>query len=91
VLSDGKKDERVSMNPSSFNFPTGNYSCPWLVYHELVRTSKAFLRGASDYSAYSLLLFGGMWGVQASKRLILVDDWVRLAANARIGALIGGL
>ena len=29
--------------------------------------------------------------VQASKGLIVLDDWVRLAANARIGSLIGGL
>jgi ATP-dependent RNA helicase DHX57 len=36
-------------------------------------------------------LFGGKLEVQASKGLILIDDWVQLAANARIGALIGGL
>ena len=85
------KDERVFMHPSSFNFSVGSYSCPWLVYHELVRTSKAFLRDATECSAYSLLLFGGKLEVQASKGMILIDDWVRLAANARIGALIGGM
>lgn len=89
--SNDKRDERVFMHPSSFNFSIGNYSCPWLVYHELVRTSKAFLRDATECSAYSLLLFGGKLEVQASKGLILIDDWVQLAANARIGALIGGL
>ena len=29
--------------------------------------------------------------VQASKGLIVLDDWIRLSANARIGSLIGGL
>ena len=29
--------------------------------------------------------------VQASKGLILLDNWVSLSANARIGSLIGGL
>ena len=84
-------EERVFMHPSSANFAVGSFNCPWLVYHDLVRTSKAFLRDATECSAYSLLLFGGKLEVQASKGLIVVDDWVRLAANARIGALIGGL
>ena len=29
--------------------------------------------------------------VQASKGLIVLDDWIQLSANARIGSLIGGL
>ena len=29
--------------------------------------------------------------VQASKGLIILDGWVTLSANARIGSLIGGL
>lgn len=84
-------EERVFMHPSSMNFSVGSYNCPWLVYHDLMHTSKAFLRDATECSAYSLLLFGGKLEVQASKDLILIDDWVRLAANARIGALVGGL
>lgn len=78
-------------HPSSFNFGVGKFSCPWLVFHDLVRTSKPFLRGATECSAYALLLFGGDIEVQASKNLIVVDNWVRLSASARIGALVGGL
>jgi len=84
-------EERVFVHPSSANFSTGNYSCPWLVYHELVRTSKPFLRDATECSAYALLLFGGTLKVQAGNSTIIIADWLRLAANARIGALIGGL
>jgi hypothetical protein len=29
--------------------------------------------------------------VKASKGLIMIDDWIRLSANARIGSLIGAL
>ncbi len=84
-------EERVFIHPSSNNFVVGNYSCPWLVYHRLVRTSKAFVSDATECNPYSLLLFGGNMEVQASKGLIVLDDWIRLAANARIGSLIGGL
>jgi len=84
-------EERVFIHPSSNNFAVGTYSCPWLVYHRLVRTSKAFVSDATECNPYSLLLFGGAMEVQASKGLIVLDDWIRLSANARIGSLIGGL
>ena len=87
----GVAEERVFMHPASANFSVGNYSCPWLVYHELVRTSKAFLRDATECSSYALLLFGGKLDVKASDELIIVGGYARLSANARIGALIGGL
>jgi ATP-dependent RNA helicase DHX57 len=85
------QEERVFIHPSSANFATGSYSCPWLVYHSLVRTSKAFLRDVTECSAYALLLFGGELEVQAASGVILVDGWAQLSANARIGSLIGGL
>jgi ATP-dependent RNA helicase DHX57 len=85
------QEERVFIHPSSANFTTGSYNCPWLVYHSLVRTSKAFLRDVTECSAYALLLFGGELEVQAASGVILVDGWAQLSANARIGSLIGGL
>ena len=87
----GVPEERVFIHPSSANFSVGDYSCPWIVYHELVRTSKPFLRDANECNIYDLLLFGGSLQVSSSEGLIIIDNYVRLSANARIGALIGGL
>jgi len=84
-------EERVFIHPSSNNFAIGSYSCPWLVYHRLVRTSKAFVSDSTECNPYSLLLFGGPMEVQAANGLIVLDDWIRFSANARIGSLIGGL
>lgn len=86
-----RNEERVFIHPSSNNFTVGNFNCPWLVYHRLVRTSKAFISDATECNAFALLLFGGSMEVQASKGLIILDGWVTLSANARIGSLIGGL
>jgi len=86
-----RKDERVFIHPSSALFSVGNYSCPWLVYHAMVKTSKPFLRDATECSAYALLLFGGNLQVEARNNVITVDGWVKLSANARIGGLIRGL
>lgn len=84
-------EERVFIHPSSLNFIVGTFSCPWLVYHRLIHTSKAFVSDATECNPYSLLLFGGPMEVQASKGLIVLDNWIQLSANARIGSLIGGL
>jgi len=85
------KEERVFIHPSSFCFSSGNYSCPWLVFNSLVRTSRPFLRDVTESTAYALLLFGGPMSVQASKDTISIDDWCILSANARIGSLLGGM
>lgn len=84
-------EERVFIHPASALFNVGSYSYPWLVYHTLVKTSKSYVRDATECSAYALLLFGGKLEVQAGQGLIVVEDWARFSANARIGALIGGL
>jgi ATP-dependent RNA helicase DHX57 len=86
-----QNDERVFIHPSSALFSVGSYSCPWLVFHSMIRTSKPFLRDATECSAYGLLLFGGSLAVETRNNIIMVDDWVKLSANARIGALIQGL
>ncbi len=87
----GVSEERVFVHPSSANFSVGDYGCPWIVFHELVRTSKPFLRDVNECNIYDLLLFGGNLKVSSSEGVIIIDDYVRLSANARIGALIGGL
>jgi hypothetical protein len=45
--------------------------------------SKPFLRDATEYSAYALLLFGGDLDVEARKSEISIDGWVKLSVNAR--------
>jgi ATP-dependent RNA helicase DHX57 len=49
------------------------------------------MRDVTECSNYDLLLFGGKVEVIAAEGLIVVDDYVRMSANARIAALIGGL
>lgn len=85
------REERVFIHPSSINFRTGNYSCPFLVYNSMVRTSKPFLRDVTECSAYALLLFGGDLDIKASKGVVAVDGWGELSSNSRIGSLVGGL
>lgn len=78
-------ETRVFIHPCSQNFNVGQYSCPWLVYHHLLQTSKAFICDSTECNAYAMLMFGGTMNVQASKGLIVLDNWIALSANPRIG------
>lgn len=51
---------RVFIHPSSVCFSAGSYSSGWLLYTEMVQTSKVYVREASMAPLYALLLFGGM-------------------------------
>ena len=50
---------RVFLHPSSLNFGCGRFESGWLVYSEVVETSKAFVRESSRVPVYAILLFGG--------------------------------
>lgn len=91
IRGESGKEERVFIHPSSINFSTGNFGCPFLVFNSMVRTSKPFLRDVTECNAYALLLFGGELQIEAAKGIVTVDNWAELSANARIGSLIGGL
>jgi len=82
------QEERVFIHPSSANFGTGSYNCPWLVYNSMVRTSKPFLRDVTECSAYAMLMFGGELEVAAAEGVITIDGWVRLSGKARVVAMI---
>lgn len=80
--------ERVFLHPSSCNFSQSQYDSPWLLYTELVQTSKLFVRESTMVNPYALLLFGGRLEVAHEKNLLVLDQFIRFQAVARIGVLI---
>ncbi|KAL4155820.1 hypothetical protein PRNP1_007921 [Phytophthora ramorum] len=82
------QSERVFLHPSSCNFSQSNYDSPWLLYTELVQTSKIFVRESTMVNPYALLLFGGQLEVIHEKNLLTLDGFIRFNAVARIGVLI---
>lgn len=58
------------------------------MYHEKVQTSKVFVRDASPAPPYALLLFGGAVTVRHADSRVLVDDWIRFEAPARVAVLV---
>lgn len=79
---------RVFIHPSSINFSAGKFESGWLVYSDIMETSKIFIRECSMVPVYSVLLFGGSIVVEHEKGLIVVDNWASFKAPARIGVLV---
>jgi len=65
-------EEQVWIHPSSVAFAQQKFASPWLVYSDLVSTSRAFLRDVSEVSPYAVLLFGGPLRVDVRKGTIAV-------------------
>ena len=50
---------RVFIHPGSINFDVGKFESGWMVYTDIVETSKLYVRESSAVPIYALLLFGG--------------------------------
>ena len=79
---------RVFIHPSSINFSVGKFESGWLVYSDIMETTKVFIRECSMVPVYAVLLFAGSVAVQHEKATIVVDDWATFKAPARIGVLV---
>ncbi|KAI8802682.1 P-loop containing nucleoside triphosphate hydrolase protein [Cladochytrium replicatum] len=61
------------------------------MYHQVVVTSKTFVRDLTTVSAYPLLLFGGSFQVDMENMLLLMDDFCKFQTFPRIAILMNGL
>ncbi|XP_025083145.1 ATP-dependent RNA helicase DHX29-like isoform X2 [Pomacea canaliculata] len=75
------------IHPSSVNRFLMMHSVAWLTYGEKVQSTRVYLRDTTLVSAYPLLLFGGDIKVQHLQKLLLVDNWIKFTAVARIGVI----
>lgn len=90
------------LHPASFCFHTGDYRGPWLAYHDLVNTSKPFLRDVTSVPLLALLMLGGelrvshegnRYRTSSSKEELSVIEvgnsgWVKCKGNARDATLV---
>ena len=81
--------EQVLVHPTSVNAKNSTYDTPYMVYHELVRTSKVFLRDTTPVPPLALILFGGglqvgdvEFPVPGADAVIIVDSWIKCQMSA---------
>ncbi|XP_070590792.1 putative ATP-dependent RNA helicase DHX57 [Erythrolamprus reginae] len=75
------------IHPSSVNYKIKKFDSPYLVYHEIVKTSRVFIRECSMVSVYALILFGGAqvnMHLQNGAYVVSLDDgWINFVAASR--------
>ena len=85
-------DQRVFLHPSSVNFNTTDYDCPYLVYNTIQFSSAAdkfLVYDCSVTTAYALCLFAGRkLIVDVDDNLITLDGWIKFRVASRVGTLL---
>jgi ATP-dependent RNA helicase DHX57 len=79
---------QVFVHPASSLFSVSHFETGWLVYSEIMKTSKIMVRDCSMVPCYALLIFGGKIDVQHEQGLLLVDEWAKFKAPAKIAILV---
>lgn len=79
------QDGYVNIHPSSVNSVVGNFTSPFLVYQEKVKTSRIFVRDCSMVSLLPMVLFSGAnfrIEMHGGEFIMLLDDWIIIQAES---------
>ena len=83
----GQKGE-VYLHPSTIAFSAKELDSRYCCYHEIMKTSKVYVRDCTTVSKFSLLLFGGALKVYQSKGVVAVDEWLKFRCDAKPATLV---
>ncbi len=78
----------VYLHPSTIAFDESKLDSRYCCYHELVRTSKTYVRDCTTVSPFALLLFGGTLEVYQTHGVCSVDGWLKFRIDAKPATLI---
>lgn len=78
----------VYLHPSTISFSAKRLDSRYCCYHEIVKTSKTYVRDATPVSEFALLLFGGSLKVYHTHGVVTVDDWLKFRIAAKPATLV---
>lgn len=78
----------VYLHPSTGAFDLTRLNSRYCCYHEMVRTSKTYVRDCTPISPFALLLFGGTLQVYQTHGICSVDGWLKFRISAKPATLI---
>lgn len=78
----------VYLHPSTIAFSAKELDSRYCCYHEIMKTSKVFVRDCCAVSKFSLLLFGGTLKVYQSKGVVVLDEWLKFKCAAKPATLV---
>lgn len=78
----------VFLHPCTISFTEEKLESNYCVYHEIVKTTKTYVRDCTPVSKFALLLFGGNLKVYHMHGVVTVDDWLRFKITAKSATLV---
>ncbi|CAM9970772.1 unnamed protein product, partial [Discosporangium mesarthrocarpum] len=87
VPFEGRKGS-MYLHPMTVNFDKTELDSRYGVYHEVVKTSKVYVRDMTTVTPLMLALFGGSLRVHHEREVITVDGWLKFRAPRRTAALV---
>jgi HrpA-like RNA helicase len=78
----------VHLHPSTISFTSRHFDSRYCCYHEIVKTSKTYVRDCTTVSPFALLLFGGSLHVYHSHHVVTLDEWLKFRISAKPATLV---
>ncbi|KAL3944482.1 MAG: hypothetical protein SGBAC_001459 [Bacillariaceae sp.] len=78
----------VHLHPSSITFKESKLDSRYCCYHEMVRTTKTYVRDCTTVSVMALLLFGGKLEVHQAHGICSIDGWLKFQIEAKPATLV---
>ena len=84
----GQKVREIYLHPSTIAFTATELESRYGCYHEIVKTSKVYIRDCTSVSKFAILLFGGSLKVYQTHGVAAVDDWLKFRIDAKPATLV---
>mmetsp|Transcript_23131 Transcript_23131/g.28384 ORF Transcript_23131/g.28384 Transcript_23131/m.28384 type:complete len:504 (-) Transcript_23131:6-1517(-) len=78
----------VHLHPCTILFKAKELQSRYCCYHEIVKTSKIYVRDCTVVSEFALLLFGGSLKVFNAYGVAAIDDWLKFRIAAKPATLV---
>ena len=78
----------VYLHPSTIAFTESKLDSRYCCYHEMVKTSKTYVRDCTTVSPFALLLFGGDLEVHPAHGVCAVDKWLKFRIDPQPAMLV---
>jgi ATP-dependent RNA helicase DHX57 len=78
----------VYLHPSTISFSEKSLDSRYCCYHEMVKTSKTYVRDCTTVSPFALLLFGGALEVYQREGVCSVDKWLKFRIAPKPATLV---
>lgn len=88
IITKDQGENQPFIHPTSVLSKVKKFPGNFLVYHDMVQTSKLFLRDVTAIGTYPALLFGGSIVAYPADSAIEMDDWIHLHVSGREGVML---